>query len=315
MIAEDTVLVEILTAANMAGIEQANAGLVGFNTSTLALAAVLAGVVTVGRAAIENHKQQDEALKGLSQAESTKAGNYSLFNKQLLDFIDTNARYIDNQYDVITAAGQFIRAGVDQKTTMQLLNDALDLAALKHISVADASRVLLMATEGNTRGLRDLGFTSKEVTDILKDSHDSESRGAAIHDLVAAKLKDGRRTTDEYTQSQRDLNKHWQDFTSGMGPGVTTVLTKLTEALDTGVQILDLTDQFVVKLGNDQSFWNSINDGLVGAATKFHDLASAIGATVDQLNRLTGNPGGQTGPHYRTPAAATRQRGFILGSN
>ena len=41
---------------------------------------------------------------------------------------------------------------------MRMMQDALDLSAIKHISLVEASKVLLGAMEGNSRGLSLLLF-------------------------------------------------------------------------------------------------------------------------------------------------------------
>ena len=65
---QETVLIRIVTAANMAGVKEARAGFLGMNPAILAAGIALAILVKVGKDATENIKSQEDAFNGLSQA-------------------------------------------------------------------------------------------------------------------------------------------------------------------------------------------------------------------------------------------------------
>src|SRR5215467_8130011 len=64
----DSVLVEIVTAANLAGINAVRAGLFGLNPAMLALAATVGSVYEIGKAAVENSERQAESEANLANA-------------------------------------------------------------------------------------------------------------------------------------------------------------------------------------------------------------------------------------------------------
>ena len=55
----DRVLIEIITAANMAGVEQAKAGLLGFSPVAMVGAAAIGALVVVGKSAIEVSREHE----------------------------------------------------------------------------------------------------------------------------------------------------------------------------------------------------------------------------------------------------------------
>ncbi len=224
----ERVLIEIVTAANLAGVKQAKAGFLGMTPATLGLAAALGVVVYVGKAAIENYKAQEEANLSLTQAveaNNAEVGKSSTIHRDvskqiaantaaqrhlaeveagmptkhaattlqlmhlqdaqkkaadtaralaaaqkpvidratnqtivfaqlradLESFLTTNKRFIANQYDTETALGAIVRAGNNEKDAMRLLNDALDLSAIKHEDVTAAAKSLVLVEAGNGR--------------------------------------------------------------------------------------------------------------------------------------------------------------------
>src|SRR6185312_13843606 len=166
----DRVLVEVFTVANMAGIEQANKGLLGLGAATLVAAAAATALVVVGKAAIENAKKQEEAFDQLTQAYSTQKDTLDAHKQAILDFIETNKGFISDQYDTETAMAKVIRAGYDTKDMFRIMNDALDLAAIKNESVSDATKELILVLAGNGRALRELGITTEQYNAIMKST-------------------------------------------------------------------------------------------------------------------------------------------------
>src|SRR5437764_13614806 len=111
----DRALIEIVTAANMAGVEQAQAGFLKLNAATLGLSADLGVMVVVGKSAIENTEAQEKAHKSLSQATDVAKLNFQEMQKAFDDWAEANKRYIPNQYAAETALAAFVRAGANEK--------------------------------------------------------------------------------------------------------------------------------------------------------------------------------------------------------
>jgi hypothetical protein len=89
----------------------------------------------------------------------------------------------------------------------------------------------------------------------MKSKMTQEQKDAALLTLIESKTAKGRATIDNLTQSQRSLNKDWQDFTASIGPGVTTVLDDMFKMADWGVGRLQDLDNWLVKVGQDNQFW------------------------------------------------------------
>lgn len=303
----DRELIEVVTIANMAGVEAAQKGFLGLSASALALAAVIGATVITGKAAIENYNAQEEALNLLRQATEATGQSYALAQADVESFIETNKAYISNQYDVIAAAGQIIRAGHSETESMRILNDALDLAVLKHEDVSAAATSVIKVLAGNGKALKELGITTEQYNAIMKSKKSQEEKDAELLALIEQRTNKARETTDKATQSQQRLTADWQRFTEKIGPGLVEMQDKFNEALDTGVQILDLADQFLVKLGQDarNPVWGRLQDFLL--LVSGHDVRDGLIALLKLLNAdITGGvgPGG-------TPRAARASGGPV----
>lgn len=283
----DSVLIQIITAANLAGINQAQKSFLGLQASTVALAAVLFAILKVGKAADENFKKQASAADDLSQAYASQ-GRTLADNKQAIDdWLEVNAKYIDDQYAAQHAIALFVRAGNSQVMTMRLINDALDLSAIKHQSLTDSATQLEQVLSGNSKALRIFGITTEEYNAIMGDKTiPLEERQAKLLELIEQKTNKARESTDKQSEAQRQLNKHWEDFTARLGPGVTEVMTDIYTAADTGVQILDLLDQYIVKIGKHSDSIDRINQSLVINASLLRKAADAAADLLKFLDRI-----------------------------
>jgi len=317
----DKVLIEIVTAANLAGVEEAKASFLGMSASLLALTAVLGAVIVIGKAAIENYEAQQTALLGLEQATKATGQNYDKVKAAVQGFIDTNKQYISNQYDVISAAALITRAGNNETDMLRILNDALDLATIKHEDVSVAAKSLILAEAGNAKALKELGITTAEYNAIMKSKETQEQKDQALLTLIESKTKDGRKATTELSGAQSALNIDWQNFTARIGPGVVNIMTQLYTAADTAVQILDLADQAVVKLGQDAKnpVWGRLQDFLILISGKpVRDGVEALLAVLGQGGAAGGAPrsGGQA--YYGGKAAGgpvTAGGAYTVGEN
>jgi hypothetical protein len=345
--ANDRILIQIVTAANMAGVDAAKAGFLGLAPPALALAAILGLAIFVGKAAVANYNDQQAALNGLKQAvdaynesagkmipttdaqaaaiaKATDAEGKALesltisqnavskaqltydeavkkhgptsdaarnaylpladaqmraktaqealadsqtaltaaqtaaipvmggtpillsqLNDQFDRWLNNNKQYVPNQYDARDALAAAVRAGNDQIDSMRMLNDSLDLATIKHEDVSAAMQTLILAEAGNAKGLKALGITTAEYNAIMKSTLSDADKHAALMALIETHTKDGRKATDDMSSSQKALNTNWQNFTSSIGPGVTTGLGDIYRLLDFGVQKLEWYRTFI----------------------------------------------------------------------
>ncbi len=417
----ESVLVEVVTAANMAGVEEAKLGMLGLSATALGVGLALAAVVIVGKAAVENYKHQEEATNQLKQAtdaynetagttittvgESAKViqaaqdaaskatdaltistgaaakaqmaytdavkkhgaesqqatiaainlNDANIRLKQVQDantdaqaklaavtatsttevyrqginladltakyeaFKQANAGFISDQYDTETALAAIVRSGENETDAMRILNDALDLAAIKHEAVSDAAKSLDLALAGNGKSLKELGITTEEYTAIMHDKTlTTEQQHLKLLDLIETKTRNGRDVIDQTTQAQNKLTIEWQDFTARTGPAVASVMTGIADAATAALEaIMAIGDA----LGQAGSWLESVS-GLGAAAgnragvsphastqpTVTHDPTTH--ALLQQLvaNTSGGGSGQLSGPQYDILANGLLQR-------
>jgi hypothetical protein len=246
----ETVLVEVVTAANMAGIEEAKAGMLGLSASTLGLAAVFGVMYVVIKASVENLKKQEGATLSLKQA--TDAQHISLGDLQAAyeKFKATNAGFISDQYDTEAALAAVVRSGENQTDALRILNDALDLAAIKHETVSEAANAEVLALAGASRGLKTLGITTEEYNAIMKDKLlTTEQKHLELLTLIETRTAKGRDTIDQTTQSQNKLTIAWQDFTANQGPAFTQVWQQFNLAAADSLGFIDAAITNLDRLG------------------------------------------------------------------
>lgn len=277
----DRVLIEIVTAANMAGIEQANKGMLGMNLSTLALGAALGGLILIGKAAIDNTEKQSAAHKDLQQAASASKENFDQLQSAFDTWAEANKRYIPDQYAAEQALASFVRAGASAPDAMRELSDALDLATIKGEDMGTAQLMITLALAGNARGLKTLGITTEEYNAIMKSKTlDNEQKHLALLTLIETKTKDGRKAQTDLSQSTNALNKDWQDITTKIGPPLIGIFTTVVGWVDDLVKALS-------DLGANKDWNKWISEGLG------HVQDALLGAV--HLVQLLGREGGGIG--------------------
>jgi hypothetical protein len=203
----DPAIVEFVTVANMAGVNELKAGMAGLSASTIGLGILVGALVVTGKAAVENYNSQETANRDLANA--IKDSSNAMYGSigAVDDWITKNAQYIDDQYAAKEGIAAFIRAGMTEETALRLSGNALDIAAVKHVSLADAQHALLLASEGNTRGLRDLGFTAADLKIIMAGA------GATVADVT--KLTTDAKTADDKLAAAKQALQLEEDGLAG----------------------------------------------------------------------------------------------------
>jgi hypothetical protein len=234
----ERILIEILTTANLSGVAAAQKSFMGLTPAVLGAGLALGAVVVVGKAAIENYKAQEEATNLLEQAYATQNDTLKNHRAEIERFLDTNKRFISDQYDTEAAMASLIRAGYGETEAIRILNDALDWSAIKHQDVSVSATTLIKVLAGNQKALRELGITTDEYNAIMKSTLTIEEKHAALLALIESRTAKGRDTTDQATQSQYALTKAWQDFTAKTGPNVVLMIEGITDAAAAGLGVL-----------------------------------------------------------------------------
>lgn len=324
----DRAFFEIVTAANMAGVDKAKAGFLGMSPALMGLTVALGALVLVGKSAIANTEAQAKANLSLKQAADVTKGSFSGLQDQFEAFAETNKRFIANQYDAETSLAAFIRTGVGAKTAMRELNVALDLSILKGQDMATAQLTIVAALAGNARGLKQLGITTEEYNAIWKNKGLSQAqKQTELLALMETRTKNGRKATTDLTQSTQALNKDWQDITTKVGPPLLALFSGIVGKVDDLVTALN-------KLGNNKGWNKSLSDFLgtiqnsiiadvkwvEAAIGDIQRLGNLIGGTSDKLGPSApgiGSPHATGGPVSPGTAYMVGERGpemLVMGS-
>src|SRR5215472_12440405 len=175
------------------------------------------GLVEATKSIIEISDAHEVSVKDLAQAYQSAGVDLSKYQGSIDDFLDTNARFIADQNVAREGFAEFTRAGLTQSEVMRAMNDSLDLAALKHRSLSEAEQAVLLATQGNARGLKDLGI------DVSALKASSENAAMAQKELAKA--------NDELTKKQDAYNRALQEFMDKPTQARSEALARAQQAL------------------------------------------------------------------------------------
>jgi hypothetical protein len=256
----------------------------GFGMGLAALGATAAvGIgIAASKSAIDNADRQEAATRSLTQAYQTQ-GLTLQQNGQWIDaFLAKNSRFIDDELAAQEAVATLTRAGYDQVTVQRIANDAVDLAAVKHVSYADAVNTLNLALQGNTRGLRDLGLSASEVNAIMKEAPNSlkdVTKATTDQEKAAdalAKAQDALKLKEDELAGKRTLTLAQQDQLAKAHKAVADAATTLTDANNK----LATAQNGVIVSGQSQA------DLLGKVEAKTKDARSATDDHTQATNRL-----------------------------
>ena len=154
------------------------------------------------------------------------------------------------------------------------MNRALDLAAIKGITVADATQLLIAAEHGRFRGLVDLGIVSAKYVDssgnIIKANHSAAHAMAELD----AKTAHGRDTIIDSKKQWNRLTNDWQDVASRGGPQLEKAISAVEGAVAGVWEAFD-------KLGKDNKLWGTIDGRLAQIARGTRAIALQLGIAED----------------------------------
>jgi hypothetical protein len=400
----DRVLVEIVTAANMTGINQAQAGFLKMNSGLLAITAGLGLAVVAGKSAIDITEKHDKALNDLSQAVdayNSKAGlsttiggasaaelakltdaqgkaqdslkistnaltiaqlgysdavkkhgvhseqariallhlddanirykqsadaaadatqqlttaqadqgvvvtggaiNMEGYRKQIDAFISSNRAYISDQSEVIDSYAKLTRIGLPLVEIQKDMNRALDLSALKGISVAEATDLIIKAESGRFKGLIDLGISTGKYTDAQGNLiNGTKDVGRAMAELDP-KIDHGRETLTKTSQATNKLSNDWQDIATIAGPPLLGMISGIADAGDWLVRKLK-------ELGDNKDWNNALSAGFGMVQRAIEDTALGLQKLIDGIQWVIDNGGHLLGGGSSTSASKRYQPG------
>jgi hypothetical protein len=221
--------------------------------------------------------------------------NLEQYKRQVDDFIMSNRRYVSNQSEVVDGFAKLTRAGLTQDEVTKDMNRAVDLAAIKHISLSEAVDLLEKAEHGRMKGLIDLGITTGKYTDAQGNLVNGTKDVSKAMTELDEKLKGGRNTITSLQQHSNELNNDWQQLSLKGGPALVILLDLLAKG---GIAFYDAMD----RIGKDDHLWASISDRLVKMAAWIKQYV------VDPLNAVQ-NTGWITTPEERQQRMGHRALG------
>jgi len=209
------------------------------NVALRHLAEVEAGMPTKHRATTlelmhlaDAHQRVKETANALAAAEAVQTErtdassiNLAKYQSTVDEFIKTNRRYISDQSEVVEGYAKLTRAGLSQTEVQLDMNRAVDLAALKHISLSDAVDLLQKAEVGRLRGLIDLGVSTGKYTDAQGNLINGTKDVGRAMDELDKKTAHGRETLIPLIQAENELNNTWQSFAIKYGPAFIAEMT------------------------------------------------------------------------------------------
>ena len=326
--ATDRILIEIVTAANLAGINTIKKGMLGLKPGTLALAAGLGLIVVAGKSAVSITEKHDKAQQDLEQALSSTGSKAETVRSQFNDnadaikaandwidkFTDSNRAYIPVQSDVIEGYAILTRSGLTQTEVQKDMNRALDLAALKHIPLLDAINLVNGAEHGRVRGLVDLGITSAKYVDSSGKVVDANHNMTKVMAELDDKTAHGRDTLTATEKATNRLSGDWEEMANIVGPpllglfdgivnGADWILRKLKELGENKDWIKGVSAAFGI--------WQNL---VLGIAHQIGLIVSAIDWVITNAGKIPGwltSSKPNTGPGGGKPPFPGAVSGYI----
>jgi len=213
--------------------------------------------------------------------------NLQQYQEQIDSFIRSNRAYISDQAEVIGGYAKLTRAGIDQSQVQLDMNRAIDIAALKHISLSEAVDLVNQAEHGRLRGLIDLGISTTKYTDAQGNLVAGSKNVQLAFEELDQRTKRGRDTLTETQQISNRLSMDWQDLAKKGGPVLETELDLILRKVD------DIYNAFD-RIGKDDHLWATISNRLVDMAKGLRSVALQLG--IAQPVGADYLPGGSRAP-------------------
>jgi hypothetical protein len=277
------------------GVDQAMMSMAGsFDKAALKMAAAAAGIgllVIGGKAAVEVTEKHQKAENDLAQAYTSSGTNLGAYQGQIDAFIKSSASYVGSQDDILAGYAELTRAGLTQVQVQRDMNIAIDLAAIKHIPLAEAVGLVDKAEHGRYKGLIDLGIVMKDYIDSQGNVIGGAKNEAGAMDALEQKTAHGRDTLTQTEQAQNRLNHSWEDLANRVGPPILDLITGVANLLDWVVRGLN-------SIGANKD-WNialsmgfgHVQDVLVGVVQGIEKLIAGLQWIATNASRIMGGIG------------------------
>jgi len=206
------------------------------------------GAMAAGGILTASANKDVEASNQLKQAIENAGGVYEEYEGRIDGVVrgqekfGTTANTTKDALRILTTATQ------DPEKAMNEMGLAADIAASKHISLADASDMLAKAYSGNTRALKQFGIDTTGLVSPTKELENAQKDAAKASDDLAtanqklddlqARLSGKAKLTISEQQQLRDAQKQVADATAYNSAAQET-LAKTTDAVQNGTSDMD----------------------------------------------------------------------------
>lgn len=228
-------------------------GVIGAQVLT-STASAIAGIFS---SAIDEATQAEMSIKNLNIALAT-TGNFSQKTSQdfqdLASSIQKTTIYSDDAV-MATQALLLNMTKLNKDGITEATNAAVDLAATFNIDLPQATDVVAKAINGQTRGLKALGFETKG------GATDSERLKSVLESLSGIAGTASQKTGD-YSSNQKQLKNSTSDLAETLGQ----LITKNKNVLDGQQATISVIQQLNDSLTNGKQFWIDLGASIAGAA-------------------------------------------------
>jgi hypothetical protein len=201
---------------------------------------------------------------------------------QIEAFIATNRQFTSSQAEVISGFATLTRAGLTQAEVTRDMTIAVNLSAIKHISLSEAVDLVNKAEHGRFRGLVDLGLVTKAQIGADGELIVGTKDIAAAMAVLEQRTKDGTSALTDDQKATNELGNAWQSFATG--PGM-----ELQRSLTNAKQIAAELWQVFQSFGSDNVVWKAFGNQLVLLAAEIHkDIIVPFQEAIDLLGRIGG---------------------------
>lgn len=255
-------------------------GLQGTLTGGLLLG--LGAVVEGGMKVDEVYQEQQHSAENLTQAVKATLSPYEdqasaleEVNSRFEEFVNSNARFIDNENSAKDALASFIRAGFDADTSMEALGVSLNLAGMKNEDFATAANQTLQIMEGQGRIAKQLGIDMKTLAaedDSATGAHKaleaaSKAVTTAQNELAAAEKR--QQTAAESLKKEQDTLAASHKVTAAQAD---TLHQAEQRVADTNQQVTDATGKLTTAQGQLKDAQDHVNNSMADSAKRLDEL-------------------------------------------
>lgn len=251
----------------------------------------LGGAMTGAGAVLEHvGHQQEVAAKDLEVAIKNTGGSFEEYSRKIAGTVTQQEKFGHTADDTKEAMAKLVRATGDTGKAIDDMKLVTELAAAKHISLADAAGVVAKMHAGAFKPLKDFGINLKdnasavrELNDAQKMNEDSSNAlGTAKGKLadLEERLRGKTKLSVSEQQALRDAHRKVEEATSNAAAAADYLAKKQAE----GAKAMDFAGASALVLqklhGTAAAQADTFGGKIAGLKAHLTDMAGAVGEKV-----------------------------------